>query len=217
MAPVMENQQLLATNTPAAQQEAMRDAMRAALAFGGADITKEQRAAWEKENAEYRAASRWKRGEIIEGYEPGTRVTWRPPNAEQLSYKSAYKTYPATVVEPGTPEAGTPGYIDPKYWRSPGPDYVAVRLEDSPIWLWRHKDDLEVLPPLEKFPVGTKVQWEYRGKTWTGTVGEIPRSGHDKEYWHDQKKHIWIDNDVGPDEKPWGGWLPPEWLTKRKK
>lgn len=218
MAPTMERQQLLAQNSPEANRATAQDALRMGLAFGGADITKEERELWEKENELYR--TRRFSEERLKGQSlsipAGTRVKIR-------SLSTRYGEHPpfegsqGTVVEPGSPEAGNPGSVFSRDVGPRGHEYVPVRQEGSPVWHWRHRDQLEVLPPLEKFPVGTKVQWEYRGKTWTGTVGEIPRSGHDKEYWHDQKKHIWIDNDVGPDEKPWGGWLPPEWLTKRKK
>lgn len=243
MGPTMERQQLLALNTPETNRAAAQDALRMAMAFGGADITKEQKLQWEKENEEYRAAQQ-KKGLAQHQLSPGTRVAMRPWGVRTGEPTSVYgpgKLQPpnegdmaggtGVIVTPGTAEAGTPAGVavrrDPvtgkSSWdvknanRPPSPHHVAVRGEQSGHWFWRHRDSLEILPPLEKFPVGTKVQWEYRGKTWTGTVGEIPRSGHDKEYWHDQKKHIWIDTDVGPDEKPLGGWLPPEWLTKRGK
>lgn len=230
---MMEQNQLLQLsmdpNLTPAWKEAVNNALNksmlnTAMAFGGADITKEQKAAWELENKQYRQAQ----GALYEPLSPGTRVYIRPLREQGAleRHRGYYGHMPqggdsGVVVTPGTPEAGQWGdsRFEPR-WSSKNPptlDHVAVRGEGSPWWFWRHRNDLEVLPPLEKFPVGTKVQWEYRGKTWTGTVGEIPRSGHDKEYWHDQKKHIWIDTDVGPDEKPLGGWLPPEWLTKRGK
>ena len=66
-APVMENRQLLATSMDPmisqAQQDALNQALAqnarsAAIAFGGADITKEDRLKWEKENAEYKQKNR---------------------------------------------------------------------------------------------------------------------------------------------------------------
>lgn len=230
-------------NLTPAWKEAVNNALNqsmlnTAMAFGGADITKEQRLQWEKENKEFRAKHmptterryEWRQAEGWPDvpYQPGTRVSIRP-RSQRMRTADPSQLRPneygemaggtGVVVDPRASDAGPPAYqpSTEATRRPPTPEHVAVRGDASGHWFWVHPETLEVLPPLEKFPVGTKVQWEYRGKTWTGTVGEIPRSGHDKEYWHDQKKHIWIDNDVGPDEKPWGGWLPPEWLTKRKK
>jgi hypothetical protein len=141
MAPVMENRQLLATNTPEARQALAQDALKAAMAFGGADITKEQRAAWEAENAEYR------RVQNKNPLSPGTRVQFRPEGSR--TDPSGWKTrtqHPGlsvphsegVIVTPGTPEAGEPGV---GVWRypvaPPTPDYVAVQGEGSKYLIWR--------------------------------------------------------------------------------
>lgn len=172
MAPVMENRQLLATSMDpqqagAANQALMQDAFRAALAFGGADITKEQRAAWEEENKQFRLypAQPSQPVRLKDQYAPGTRVRYLPLSRfEQSAERGVTNPDPilrsslpgptGTIVVPGTAEAGRPasGFTQERL----SPQHVAVRQDDSPYWLWRHRDTLEVMPPQE-FPIGTPV------------------------------------------------------------
>jgi hypothetical protein len=202
MAPVMENQQMLATSMEpsispqqrlALHRALQAQALKTVMAFGGADITKEERAAWEKENEEYKAHQFQKPG----GGGPipaGTRVLFRPFNAQEFARQYGDRPgFPATgdvpggygtVVVPGTPEAGKPGGAAlPTYGKrtrdpaQPGPEWVAVKGEDSPWWFWRHRDTLEMQAPLEDFPVGTDVIYQSKHKTnrsWQGVVDNPP-------------------------------------------
>lgn len=146
-----------------------------ALAFGGADITKAQREAWEAENAAYRA------GQPTASPQPGQRVKF---------YPSASFGGEGTVVMPGSPEAGKPGPVpggeDPN--TPPGADWIAVRPSDSPYWTWRHRNELEMLPPLEEFPVGTKVQHVYGGAWTEAEVGSPPRNAQSPG-----PGYVWVD------------------------
>lgn len=251
---MMEQNQLLQLsmdpNLTPAWKEAVNNALNkemlnTALAFGGADITKEQRAAWEAENAEYRAAQQ-KKGLAQHQLSPGTRVAMRPWGVRTGEPTSVYgpgKLQPpnegdmaggtGVIVTPGTPEAGMPAGVAVRHdpvtgkpsWdvknanRPPSPHHVAVRGEQSGHWFWRHRDSLEVLPPKEEYPIGTKIEWNppgwsrYRHRTFSGTVSEPPKS----QLEHMPKGALWIEQDVGPDEPPRGGWLLPKDVLRKKK
>lgn len=183
--------------------EAQR-ALKLALAFGGADITKEQRAQWEAENAQYRKSNpRWMTGGgpgIVppgQPIEPGTRVQYRPAGArtdpKNLFAGTEIPHTEGVVVDPQNPgtwlggkpikpggvaaEGGLGGGLVTGQARQPGPDYVAVHSPGSEWWWWRHRNDLEVMPPLEEFPVGSKVGYESQTGAikYDGTVTEPPR------------------------------------------
>lgn len=216
MAPVMENQQLLQTgmdpSVPPAQRLAAnqafgQEALRTALAFGGADITKEQRAAWEAENAAYRAGRDPVEGTYsfpypaatrADAYPPGTRVrqaTTLAPTKFSPPGEPGYPLPEGVVVKPGTPEAGKSGhpdvgriYRDPKtgdlhqQWTSqkpPTPEHIAVRNKGSDQWWWMHSGSLEVLPPEEEFPHGSDVTYtSINGVDYSGTVAQPPAGTH---------------------------------------
>ena len=227
MAPIMENQQAIATSldpsTSPQQRTALnqslgQDALKTVMSFGGADITKEQRAAWEAENDRYRAQQFGKDvpGEAIP---PGTRVQARGGRqyTEQWGGKERASEQ-GVVVRPGTPEAGKPGSVfAQRGLDAPGPEFVPVRNEGSPVWHWRHRDDLEILAPEHEFPVGTEVQFAgaHRGQVFDGTVGEPPKSRPNPG--RPKSDFVWVDVDVGPDEPPRGGWFHKKDLGKKDK
>lgn len=262
MAPVMENQQLMETGmdpnlTPvyrqAIQQALARDALKNVMAFGGADITKEQRLKWEAENEAYRADRALSGTDPKMGsYPPGTRVLIRPyvyrediktptrgglgPKGRGVTGKELPWNEPhmeGVVVTPGTPEAGKPSETS-SYWTKrekasapyvepgeepvpltpPTGDHVAVRVGSH--WDWRHRDALEILPPLEEFPHGTKVEhtrgyWVPAGKD--AMVGPPPRG----QGTPPSPDHVWVD--YTPSGKyegfPMGGWYPKQVLKKK--
>jgi hypothetical protein len=237
MAPVMENQQLLATNTPEARRALTQDALKAAMAFGGADITKEQRAAWEAENAEYRRVQE----ENPFGHKmgPGTRVQYRPEGsrADPSTWTtteigkpgSTRKMVPhseGVIVTPGTPEAGEPGvgvWRDPVH--PPTPQHVAVRGENDRHWFWRHRNDLEVLPPREEFPVGTQVEYVTHSPGRAGVLQQPWEHAEVHEPPPGSKPHgrdwVWVDyvahGDMPVKHRYGGGWYHKDDLVKLTK
>jgi hypothetical protein len=199
MAPVMENRQLLATNTPEARRALTQDALKAAMAFGGADITKEQRAAWEAENAEYRRVQE----ENPFGHKmgPGTRVQYRPEGS---------RADPSTWT---TTEIGKP------------PQHVAVRGENDRHWFWRHRNDLEVLPPREEFPVGTQVEYVTHSPGRAGVLQQPWEHAEVHEPPPGSKPHgrdwVWVDymahGDMPVKHRYGGGWYHKDDLVKLTK
>ena len=258
---MMEQNQLLQLsmdpNLTPAWKEAVNNALNesmlnTALAFGGADITKEQRLKWEAENAAYREKNLPATRDLRGTYPPGTRVTVRPyvyredikaptrgglgPRGRGVTGKELPENeahMEGVVVTPGTPEAGRPSQTS-GYWTKrekatapyvepgdepvsltpPSPDHVAVRVGSQ--WDWRHRDALEVLPPLEQFPHGTKVEhtrgyWIPAGKD--AVVGPPPRG----QGTPPSPDHVWVD--YTPSGKyegfPMGGWYPKQVLKKK--
>ena len=237
MAPVMERQQLLAQNTPEANRAAAQDALRMAMAFGGADITKEQRAAWEAENQRFRAGA----ASTAQVYEPGTRVSFKPVRATPgrplpPNERGDMALGEGTIVDPASPEAGPPAYqpSTEATRRRPSPDHVAVRGDNSGHWFWRHRDSIEILPH-DEWTVGTKVMhdrgfWnprEQKPVEWHGHVAKPPADAGRPP----GPDYVWVDMEGEPDyfagNKPYqresvkpykgsfGAWWPKKWLKKK--
>lgn len=180
------------------------------LAFGGADITKEQREAWEAENTAWRMGRREFKGGpegSLRGHPPGTRV-------RDLGFPGETPTE-AVVVDPKAP-GEKPGFTGRKRLQ-PSPAHIAIRHEGSDEYYWRHPDEVEALPPKEdEWAVGTEVLYPGVGRheALSGTVGEPPKSrpnpGRPKENF------VWLDLPSSPDEPPRGGWFHKKDLQRKK-
>lgn len=238
---MMEQNQLLQLSmdpslTPA-WKEAVNNALNksmlnTALAFGGADITKEQRLAWEAENQAYRRGAGKEHQWASDVYKPGTRVSFKPvpsfpgrripPNEHGDTALGE-----GVVVDPASPDAGPPAYqpSTEATRRKPSPDHIAVRGDYSGHWFWRHRDSVEVLPPREEFPVGTKVEYV--------TLEPGVRPGVMKQPWVQAQvseppkgskppgpDYVWVDYEADPElnlRHPFGGgWYHKSDLMKKK-
>lgn len=212
------------------------------LSFGdpegmASNITKEQREAWEAENAAYRQ-------EMRPTMPTGSRVMYRPGNADKfardldrpLAQRTTYSSSgkvpgeEGVVVMPGTPEAGTPGdwqMKDPL--KPPGSGYIAVRDPNSKYWFWRHRDNLEVLRPEEKFQIGDKVKYEPNEFEATpnkyaaeGVIAKPPPNAPPSP----GPDYVWADISKGKPTRmdavrykggTWGGWFHKSYFTKQGK
>jgi hypothetical protein len=138
MAPVMENRQLLEESmAPGPYQQALNQALTrgatgAALSFGPG-ITKEEREAWEAENAAYRAKQK----------------TEIPAGTSVKLVDTFYDEGTVKGVASRSQTAGLPG---------PRSDYYSVRTPGGGN-IVIHRRKIEVLPPTEEMPPGTFVQY----------------------------------------------------------
>lgn len=169
MAPVMENQQLLATSMDPMITQAQRDAMNQALArnataaaisFGGADITKEERAKWEKENLEYREKQTKEQKQIP----VGTRVVMAMDRWDPKTKTTGIRGRTGTIIDPKegmTVHTPVDALSD---WKPrsprPGDDWVLMEYDrmpegqqDRPPYFpqWVRRDWLDILPPEYKY------------------------------------------------------------------
>lgn len=215
------------------------------LSFGdpegmASNITKEQRDAWELENITSRPGSASAGSTAQDIYKPGTRVKYRllkyrrGVDFERGPYDDPnWGSGEGTIVQPGTISAGKAQYNDPgseNWTKPPGPGWVAVRGEGAPGWHWRHRGSLEIMPPEEKFSIGTKVKYEPNefespNKYWTeGVIAKPPPNAPPSP----GPDYVWADISKG---KPvgmkgdtvrykggtWGGWFHKSYFTKTGK
>lgn len=204
--------------------EEMQRALNVGLAFGGADITKEQREAWEKENAEFRSKvarpteRSWPESSgptSRETFTPGTRVYISPSKEFRKigdPFAKGLENFNGVVIDPSKELLADKMGWDPlkaekQYLTPPSPDHVAVKFENTANrggwWFWRHRNDLEVLPPKPKFNHGDAVEfyWQERDQepVFHGMVTKPP-AGYEKSPGPD---YVWVD--VPPGQVEHGG------------